>query len=480
MRPAVALAATLAVATAACPGGRHDHVQGEHAGEERLDGDRGFTDVDGGFYPCEETPGPYRSGLELSFEDVAPRATALIVLVDGPCLAAPVQARASPTEPLRIPLPSGSAYRVRGISVISEDGFLHVLDGGTATGFSLPPGRFRKGLLHVHRYEVKPNPLNPTTVKGGHPMQLRFGVVNEGSLITAGMSLLVAQGTTPASPLAATGIQAIPLRAEPGPDGYAIQSAFAAPGQPRQLRYRLFIPVLSGLDRAAYVTFPELALAEPELPIEVVASPVGVTLDVQGLPAEAHGLIAAVDGPGLPTPVQASGPKGPLRIGLPRGGPYRLRAVAVKPAEPPFVALRSLLLGNLRLDAADVTVSPASNSIAIVPDAANPTTAEKGGQVVLRFRASDPDQVLVESQAALLVSSQALDQNASPRALRITSSGARSGASVSWSATLTAPAESGPMNYQMAVRALGLAAVPIEVYAPDLSAGAAPLTLDVR
>lgn len=469
-----ALLLATALALAACPGGVHDHPQGEHPAN--LPDDH-VTDVDGKSYPCQDPAAPLASGLELTFEDVAPEATAMVLLLDGPCLAAPVQARSGPNDPpLRVPLPSGSSYRLRGISIASEEGYFHVLDGGTTTGLSVPPQKFARVVFHVHRYRVLANPLNPKAMQEGHLGQLRFNVVNEGALLAPGTALLFSEGATPEAPLAVAGLFPVPVRGEPGADGFLFTGVFSAPGQPATLRHRLFVPILPGLDRAAFVTSPELALGEEQPTIDVTPSRGAVNVTFTGAPGATRKLLAAVDGPGLPQPVLATTSGATLRVGLPPGGPYRLRAVALSGTDQ---ALSAASVVNLRIDAAEVPVSASLAPLSVTPDAANPQSVAAGGVVTLRFHASDPDNVLLPDGTALLLG-ETLDGNGARTATRVALSGVRSGASLDFAATFTAPAQAGSLRYQVAARALGLSFLPALTYSPDLAAGQPPLELTVR
>lgn len=344
--------------------------------------------------------------VSLAVSNIPAAATRVVAAIDGGSLTRPVSfsqdfAAGTAAIVLNGSAPAGGPYRVRAVAVTS-DILPAVLSSGQVSGVLAPESGSAGAAITLAEVKVASDPLTPVSAGASTRVTIRVNITDPGDCLSGGAT---AQFWTSTAPFTAN-MRATALSGSITSAGVRLYTAAAsvtlpanAPGFYYQLG--MSIPAFTTPDglNSSYVIWPNLQMGMSLRQITITADAT-LTMNIIGIPPSAGSVVAVVDGgaiQGSASAIQRFAPGAAsvqMDLGVPGGGPYRVRAVALSTDIVPAV-LRGGLVAGLSVAAGSVLLSDltlAETTAALDPS--TPASASAGSTVTVRVNITDPGAVL--------------------------------------------------------------------------------------
>jgi hypothetical protein len=231
--------------------------------------------------------------------------------------------------------------------------------------------------------------------------------------------------------------------------------------------------------------FPNVEAGQTLQTLAITAAQ-SISLSVSNVPASATQVIGVVDGGSIPSsqPVIATGAAGgggqvSLSVGVPAGGPYRVRAIAVTGTA---AILRSGQAGSISVPAGGSTAASITlQDVTATVGAATPASAAAGSTIPIQVVITDPgDSLQQPSTPGLHASFTPFTSNSSGTSSGSNSTTSLGGHQYQISIMVTLPATGGTWYYQVSTQAMQFVGNGVPTfYFPNVEAGQALQTLAI-
>ena len=322
---------------------------------------------------------------------------------------------------LSLGVPSGGPYRIRVIAFTSGGTFPAVLRSGKAAGISVASGATANASITLADVSGAIDPSTPTSANAGTQVTIKINITDPGDFLAGVSSGRLWSSTNPLTQNT-TGAQTSGTLSSLGNSLYEFATAINLPTSGGTFYYQ-FGEASFAFDNpngteAPFLDWLNLQTGAQALQI-TESSITGLNVSVGNIPASATRLVAAVDGGtisgALWSSKEVSSGVGSttLSLGVPSGGPYRIRVIAFTSGGTFPAVLRSGKATGISVASgatanASITLADVSGAI----DPSTPTSANAGTQVTIKINITDPGDFLVGvSSARLWSSTNPLTQN---------------------------------------------------------------------
>ena len=436
----------------------------------------------------------YAQSIALTVRNIPAAANKVTMVVDGPGIAGKVWtcqpfAVGTGTFSFNTSVPAGGPYRIRAIVFRSVSGetFPAILRSGKSTGVIVASGSVANVSITLADIPIALDAASATSGGAGALVALRVNINDDNEVMAGRTTGRIWYSSTPFSL-----------------NMYAAQT-FGPMSQPvsgaRQAVVDLRLPATAGTlyyqfgesapdfrnpnnQESPFVVWPDIQQSASLLQL-AVTSQTSVSLTVNQIPAAANKVTAVVDGIGLTGRIvssqsfSAGTASTTLSLGVPAGGPYRIRALAFN-SNPGSTSRPAILRsGQVNGVIAGTGVASASitlGDISMLLDGSTPSSGTTGSVVTIAVNVLDSGAVLESATSARIWTDQtAFAQNFGGTA--VTGTWASAGAG-QWRASVpvTLPGTAGTLYYQLGEAAQDFASVDVQetpyLVWPNVSAGA--------
>jgi predicted RNA methylase/plastocyanin len=417
------------------------------------------------------------TGVRLALSTPAPT-NEFIVAVDGGAFGSTPQVShltgsSITSGTLILGVPAGGPYRVRAMAVdprSTSSTFPIMNASAKADNVTVTTGSLTD--VSITLAPISVTITAPTSVAAGSQVQISWAYTDPGAGLDrtpAALDGRVFYSTTPMTQ-DLTGTQLYATGTALSPTSYQFTITFTAPLTAGTLYYNVaaqtFDLSIPGTSRAGWYIDPSLSRGESLRQIAVTTG-TGVQLAVSTL-VPTNEFIVAFDGGAFGSTPQVSHltgssmTSGTLILGIPAGGPYRVRAIAVDPRSTSTtfpIMSASGKADNVTVTAGsltDVSITLAPMSVTITA----PANVPAGSQVQISWTYSDPGAALDRTPAALdgrvFYDTSPMTQDLTGTQLSATGS-ALSPTSYQFTVTFTAPITPGTLYFNVAAETFDLA-----------------------
>jgi uncharacterized repeat protein (TIGR02543 family) len=398
-----------------------------------------------------------------------------LVAVDGGPLTTPQVTRitgsAMKTGSVNIAVPVGSSYRVRAIALnplnASNATSLVMNASGMATGLTVTAGALTSASITLAVPSVTFNAATSTTVTAGQTATVDWTYTDPGAALdrTELRGRVYWQSSAPGVDLSGQPSGAWTATAATKVDAthYHFVATFTAPPTAGTLYYQVgaqtFDLAVPGPARSGWFVDPSVLRGEAVRQITIPAVTTGIDVALTS-PLATNEFLLVVDGGALAAPqvahiLGASIKTGSVKLGVPAGSSYRVRAIAIDPGNASNAASLVMNASGMKTGLTVTTGNLASAAITLAAPSVTfntaPTTVTPGGQVTLDWTYTDPGASLDRStpvgrvhwQASAFTSDLISQQLALATATKVDATHYR------FNATFTAPATTGTLYYQV-------------------------------
>jgi len=412
------------------------------------------------------------SGLLVSLSSASPT-DEYIVAVDGGAYGTVPQVASKTGQgmtsgTLTVSVPAGGPYRVRAVAVqpgsAASDPIMHA--SGKAENVTVTAGSFTNVSIALAPITIATTA--PSSVTAGAPYQVSWTYTDPGSALDRASTAEArfSSGSAPFTDLAGPCCNVLVLGTVLSPTSRQFTANLVAPQTPGTSYFQVIAQTFNvGTNRNGWYVNPSTIRGEALGQISVTPG-TGVRLTLSA-PTSTNEFIVAVDGGAFGSTPQVSHltgssmTSGSLILGVPAGGPYRVRAIAVDPRS----ANATFPIMNASGKADNVTVSTGSLtdvSITLAPMSVTvtaPSTVTAGSQVQISWTYTDPGAALDRTPTALdgrvFYSTTPMTQDLTGTQLYATGT-ALSPTSYQFTVTFTAPLTSGTLYFQVTAQTFDL------------------------
>ncbi len=298
---------------------------------------------------------------------------------------------------MTIEVPAGGAYRIRVAAFTAGDIYPAILRTGKATGLQAP----------ANAAVVLADPAftllaaTPTTAPAGSTISLEATLVDSGDVV-AGMPVASVRSREVAFTKNLDGTEWRGVLEGLGSGSYRFSVPVTLPASAATTYYQFTANAYDFNDpsgnESPHFCWPNLQGGQA---LKQIASAVSSSIRItfSGTPAAATRIIAVVDQGGLSEPARAAAsftagtPPSSMTVGVPVGGPYRVRLIALRSGLSTPVILRSGKATGVNVPAgATESVAVALADYTVALDAATPTTGTAGSTVTIVANVADPGE----------------------------------------------------------------------------------------
>lgn len=415
------------------------------------------------------TVNPVMSEVHVALSSASPTNEYVVAIDGGSYGATPqvtsVTGQSMTSGALVLSVPVGGPYRVRAVDVQpGTDATTKLLtQSGKVENLSVPRG------LPVN-VSISLTPITatitaPASVSIGSPYQVSWVYTDPGSVLTAEGRF--SSGSSPFTDLNAPCCNVLVQGTELSATSRQFVAILTAPQTAGTLYFQVINQAFGlGAGRNGFFVSPSTTCGESLR--QVAVEPItGVRLALS-TPTPTNEFIVAVDGGAFESTPQVSHltgssmTSGTLILGVPAGGPYRVRAIAVDP-RPTYTTTFPMMNASGKADnvtvtsgsVTDVAVTLAPMSVTITA----PTSVTAGSQVQISWTYTDPGAGLDRTPAAVdgrvRYSTSPMSQDLSGTQLSATGT-ALSPTSYQFTVTFTAPLTSGTLYFQVTAQTFDL------------------------
>lgn len=344
--------------------------------------------------------------VSLAVSNIPAAATRVVAAIDGGSLTQPVSfsqdfAAGTAAIVLNGSAPAGGPYRVRAVAV-TPDILPAVLSSGQVSGVWVPESGSAGAAITLAGVTVERDPLTPVSAGASTRVTIRVNITDPGDFLSGATAAQFWTSTTPfTGNMRATALSGSLTSA--GDGLYTASASVTLPANAPGFYYQvgMSIPAFTTPDglNSSYLIWPNLQMGMSLQQIAISADAT-LTMNIIGIPPSAGSVVAVVDGgaiQGSASALQRFTPGATsvqVDLGVPAGGPYRVRAVALSTDIVPTVLKGGLVAG---LSAATGSVVLADLTLAETTatlDPSTPSSASAGSTVTVRVNITDPGAVL--------------------------------------------------------------------------------------
>jgi hypothetical protein len=378
-------------------------------------------------------------------------ATRLVGLLDGGGIASPAPfakniSTGTTSTVIDIGTVAGGPYRLR---ILAQDSGANLLSSGKVTGINVPSGSTVNVSPTLASVTVSVNGSTPASTVAGGPATALFDVYDAGDVVWPVASSCWVDWSTDSASLSNRKFGDL---ANVSGSSYQCGVALATPGNAPALYYRFGTYAYE----FAYNGVTPILLYPSGTPRSMfLVATSTVNLTVSNIPATATRLVVTVDGGSLAAAsisaqsINAGTPSTLIPLGIPAGGPYRLRVVAHDGSSQ---LLRTGAATGVTADAgASVAASIALADVSAAVDSSTPSVATYGSALTIAINFTDTGLVFRTGDAQCWV-----DYGTASAALTSRRYGAISkvgGSQFKCVVSLTAPATGAILYYRMSAYA---------------------------
>lgn len=343
------------------------------------------------------------AAINVTVANLPPSATKIVAWVDGSPIAGTLSAiydvlPGTSSKTLAIGVPAGGPYRVRAFA--STAGWdAPLLRSGQAGGITVAAGARVATGISLADITWSLDAGTPTAAGSGSGITLKCNFTDAGDVIEGqNPSLYWAQLPFVPGQSANYGGLGTLIKLAPGSYGAAITTNLPATGSAYYYVWKICLPAIDGNNRIALYG-PNPGRADTTWQITLVPGS-AINLTLANIPPAATKITIWVDGSpivGVLSSVQdivAGASSKTLSIGVPAGGPYRVRAFA-SAAGWDVPLLRSGQVNGIRVaDGATASAGISVGDLLITLDPSTPASASAGSPVTLTCNIIDPGDII--------------------------------------------------------------------------------------
>jgi uncharacterized protein (TIGR03437 family) len=444
------------------------------------------------------------SGVNLTVSNIPATATRVVAVADtGPNSGTlRTSQNVSPgvgTSTFFIGLPASTGYRIRVIAYVPGSRTTTVLRSGKTTGLSVMSGATTSASVALADVSGTLDPSSPSSAPVGRAVTIRINITDPGDFLDGGYGALYVYTSPPVTngngsiisseggSLANAGGGAYIFTFSDFPPGagtiyYQFSGSSSAFNDTSTPEYPyLFVPNLDTGEQAFQITF---------------LSTYSVFVSVGNIPSSAIGLVSVVDGGPLSTGIITGQGVSPgvgsftLSVGVPAGGPYRIRVVAINQSTISYLSnyvlasgkATGISVGSAGPNNASVILADVSGAV----DPSTPTSGAAGSSVTIKLNLTDPGDFLdgLSSGRLWYVPDEPFNVNRPPSGATISGTLASTMAgSYQFTAAANLPTSGGTLYYQFGETTAAFtppgSGSPSFLVWPDVAAGEQPAQISV-
>src|ERR1039457_660729 len=279
--------------------------------------------------------------LNLSVGNIPPAATRLVAVVDGVSISGTLRGSQDisagiGSSTFSMGVPSGGPYRIRVIAFTSGSTFPAVLRSGKTTGVSVSTSGSTSASVTLGDVTGAVDPSTPTSASAGAQVTIKINITDPGDFLAGVSSGRLWSSTSPLTQNT-TGAQTSGTLSSLGNGLYQFAGTVNLPTSGGTLYYQ-FGEAAPAFDNpngteAPFLDWPNLQTGAQPLKI-TMSSAAGISLSVGNIPPAATRLVAVVDGGSISGTLRGSQDvsagigSSTFSMGVPSGGPYRIRVIA--------------------------------------------------------------------------------------------------------------------------------------------------------
>ncbi|HEY3440674.1 MAG TPA: carboxypeptidase regulatory-like domain-containing protein [Paludibaculum sp.] len=342
------------------------------------------------------------SSISVTISNLPAAGRRIVAVVDGTALQRPVRvvkdyAAGQTSSTLTAEVPAGAGYRVRVVAFTPGSVMPAILRTGKAIGLAAPG----TAAVTLADPAFTLSSGTPASAPAGSTVSLEASLADPGD-VAAGMPVASVHSRTAAFTANLDGTEWRGFLEGLGGGVYRLSAPVALPASAATTYYQFATNAYEFNDpsgrESPQLCWPNVQAGQA---LRQIASTLtsSIRITFTGTPASATRLIAVVDQGGLTKPVRAAAsftaglPPASITVGVPPGGPFRVRLIALKSGLSTPTILRS---GK----AAGVTVAASTTAAAAVTladytatlDAATPVAGTAGGIVTVIVNVTDPGE----------------------------------------------------------------------------------------
>ncbi len=348
------------------------------------------------------------SAIAITALNIPPNATRVVAVVDGGGLVSPLRASqdvvgGAGSASQIAGVPAGGPYRVRVIAYRAGDSFPAVLASGKALGITVTADAPAPATVALGAVSGSLDPATPTAGKAGTTIRIKINITDPGDFLDGVHSARISYSSSPFTGNL-HGSDAYGTLIQTGSGAYQFLTDFTLPASPGTIYYQFgegSYPFANAAGtEAPFLFWPNLESGTPLQQISVSNS-ASIMLTAANLPAAATRVVAVVDGGGLINPLRVSrdvasgAASASMEIGVPPGGPYRVRAIAFRAGGSfPAVLASGKVLGISAGSNSTVAATLALGTISGGLDPSTPSAGQAGATVRIKINLVDPGDFL--------------------------------------------------------------------------------------
>jgi cysteine-rich repeat protein len=333
------------------------------------------------------------TGMNITITDVPPSANRVYLSIDGPALPEPLHWNVAPaggTAIFSLYTPAGADYTIRAAAT-TDDGVYDpvVVAAGLHDGTFVMMGSIADVRFPVSPPSIEFDAGTPVSVPIGRSYELA-GTIRDpsDSLGTFGR---IWWTTGAMSEHDVGGSQELGDVVRTGPGTYRFRVAMPAPSTREPIFYR-FAESLGVFEEGVpvWLALPALAAGEPARRIDVTEASEGIELDIAAVDPSVDALVVVIDRGSTVVRYELA-PAGPVheRLGVPPGGPYRVRVVGTNGIQKTVV--RGGRAGGITVSAgAFAPVAVVLSEPVVRLDASTPASAPPSSSQTVALSIDDP------------------------------------------------------------------------------------------
>ena len=398
--------------------------------------------------------------ITLNVSGIPGAATRLVAVLDGGALTSPVRvvkdvAAGTVSSSIVVAVAAGGPYRARVAAFTAGLSLPPLLRTGLASGINVPATPSASVLLA----DFVVTALTPASALTGAAIALTVDVTDPGQFCDG------AYGFFWMSPAPFTQNMLAPLSAGPIASvsvagKWRLTTTVNAPTTAGTLYYQ------AGINHAAFSTSTEVPMlfwpnppSAASLPRVTISAGVALTLTVTNIPASATRVVVVADRAGMAgvwrsvRDVVAGTSTTSMSIGLPEGGPYRLRGIAFTAGPSLPVVLRSGKVMQVSV-AAGSSTSLALANVTLSVSPATPVAAPPGATITLAVNVVDPGDFLETAYGHIWCSQIPFGPNLAAPDCASGYAQATAAETYTFAPAVTLPSSPGTLYYQVSFNAV--------------------------